>query len=89
MRVVGPSSEEEMILAFLKVEFYSPRFKVPVRQLLGNEANLVHRPRLDDPAENERRKQILSAYRGFGRDQYLFPGFPVQVEWTRLAGDRR
>ena len=44
MRVIGPSSEEEMVLAFLSAEIYSPRYKDIVRKALGGNLALVYRP---------------------------------------------
>jgi hypothetical protein len=73
-----------VILAFLRAEYHSPRFKAVVRQLLGGETNLVYEPRVGDPLESQKRRNILAAYRGFGRDDYLFRGFPGSVEWNRL-----
>jgi hypothetical protein len=85
MRLIASASEEEMVLAFLQAEFRSPRFKSDVRRLLGGDADLLYRPRLNDNVENEKRKQVLAAYRGFGRDDALFRGFPTSVEWNRLT----
>lgn len=85
MKVVRASSEEEMVLAFLRAEYHSPRFKALIRRALGGTADLLHRPRLDDAAENRARKAALAAVRGYGDDNYLFRGFPSDVEWTLVS----
>ena len=85
MRVVGASSEDEMVLAFLRAEIHSPRFKTVVRRALGGDASLVYRPRLDSQPENQARRNALGLVRGFGLNTYLFRGFPAAVRWVRLA----
>ncbi|MDP9223865.1 MAG: hypothetical protein M3P18_08415 [Actinomycetota bacterium] len=85
MRVVGPSSEEEMVLAFLQAEVYSPRFREFARAALGD-MSLVYNPRLDDAVQNTRRRQALQDYRGFGRNEALFRGFPEHAAtWERMS----
>ncbi len=74
-----------MILAFLRAEYHSPRFKALIRRALGGNADLLHRPRLDDAAENRARKAALAAVRGYGNNEYLFRGFPSDVEWTLVS----
>jgi len=88
MREIGPSSEDEMILAFVRAEFHSPRFKPLFRKALGGDANLVYRPRLDDPEENRARKNALAMVRGYGVNKYLFTNFPTDATWIRLACTR-
>ncbi len=84
MRVLAESNENEMVLAFLRAEFYSPRYKEWIRRALGHDASLLNRPRLDDATENAARKQVLAEFRGFGADALLFRGFPVEVQWVRV-----
>jgi hypothetical protein len=84
MEVVGPATEDEMILAFLRAEVHSQRFKEAARNSLGHDLRLVYEPRLDDAAQNLKRKDALSAYRGYGRDEWLFAAFPTDVEWQHV-----
>lgn len=84
MEVVGPATEDEMILAFLRAEVHSHRFKEAARSSLGHDLSLVSEPRLDDPGQNFARKNALSAYRGYGRDEWLFAAFPADVEWQHV-----
>lgn len=74
-----------MILAFLRAEYHSPRFKTLIRKALGGDATPIYRPRLDDAAQNAVRKQVLAAVRGYGVGKYLFRGFPADVEWMIVA----
>jgi hypothetical protein len=53
-----------MVLAFLRAEYYSPLFKALIRRALGGNADLLHRPRLDDAAENRARKRRSRRYAG-------------------------
>jgi hypothetical protein len=84
MEVVGPATDDEMILAFLRAEVHSQRFKEAARSSLGHDLSLVYEPRLDDVAQNLARKNALSAYMGYGRDEWLFAAFPSDVEWQHV-----
>jgi hypothetical protein len=84
VRVLTDSNENEMVLAFLRAEFHSPRYKQWIRQALGHDASLLNRPRLDDAAENAARKRVLSGFRGFGANTLLFTGFPMDARWVRV-----
>lgn len=77
-----------MILAFLRAEYHSPRFKTLIRKALGGDATPIYRPKLDDAAQNAVRKQALAAVRGYGLGNYLFQGFPADVEWVVIAMTR-
>src|SRR2546430_1813787 len=85
MRVLGPSNEDEMVLAFLRAEFYSRRFGETVRYLLGGDRDLVDNPHLDNAAENATRKRALAEFRGYGEDALMFSGFPTDVKWLRVT----
>jgi carnitine 3-dehydrogenase / betainyl-CoA thioesterase len=80
MRDLGPATEDEMILGFLRAEIDSPRFGAHVRHLLGD-VNLVLNADLDDAAQNDARRSALRAFRGFGKNRYLFQGFPSESLW--------
>jgi hypothetical protein len=84
VEVVGPATEDEMILAFLRAEVQSPRFGERARHSLGHDLSLVDNPRLDDASQNLARKNALSAYRGYGKDAWLFAGFPKDAEWHHV-----
>jgi hypothetical protein len=77
-----------MILAFVQAEWDSSRYGSDFRYLLNHNADLVRSPDLDDPADNEARKDALSRIRGYGANEGLFRGFPREVTWTRYACTR-
>jgi hypothetical protein len=92
MKDLGPSSEAEMILAFLRAEVHSPRF---ARYYFGpydafrNEAlALVNNADLGDALQNEERRAILDKVRGYVRKIFLFPDFPSDVKWRRVQLER-
>ena len=73
-----------MILAFLRAEVESPRLGSNYPTIPGYE-KLVSDPQRDDPAENDLRKRMLAAVRGFSANTLLFHGFPPNVRWMRVA----
>ncbi len=87
MRVVGASSEDEMIACFLHAELSSKRFGATVRSAViaaGQPETLVTHPNLDDPVANTARRALLAATRGYGENRELFKRFPARVRWTRV-----
>jgi hypothetical protein len=60
MDILGPATEEDMILEFVRAERDSPR---------QGRLAAAERLQTNDPV------QLLAATRGYP-DQYLFPGFP-------------
>lgn len=91
MRPIRAVSEDEMILAFLRAELDSPRFRDGVSVCLaqcGGTESMITAPRLDDPNENRVRRCVLRTFRGYGQGNYLFPGFPPDVSWELVAVDR-
>lgn len=88
MRVIGESSEAEMVAVFLCGELLSNRFGETVRgalALAGVGEEVVLSPNLDDEGENALRRAALGTARGFGRREGLFGGFPDDVRWERAA----
>ena len=88
MRVIGPSSEDEMVALFLRTELASARFGHVVRAALDSERadeTLVTEADLSDPAANAARRRVLGLARGYRRDEGLFGGFPDEVRWERVG----
>jgi hypothetical protein len=86
MRVIGPASEDDMVLAFLRAELDSSRFAPDVLTALaelGLDRRLVDRADLDDAEANRSRRQVLEHHRGprRGPDAGVFGGFPDDVSW--------
>jgi hypothetical protein len=84
----GAASESEVILAFLKAEADSPRFgpvMLPLVARLGFSRNrLIDEADLNDERQNATRRGILQWYRGFGKNDLMFRGFPDDVVWRRV-----
>src|SRR3954463_15222089 len=84
MRLLGPSSEDEMVAVFLAGELDSPRYADAVRGLVagsGRDESLVRHPDLADATANGQRRAILEGYRAYERREGLFHGFPRDVAW--------
>lgn len=87
MRFIKKSSEEEMVLAFLKAEIDSPRFKGSIEDTLsrlGYTRALIENANLNNSLENQARANCL-AFRGFKNNQALFQGFPTDILWERIS----
>jgi hypothetical protein len=88
MRIIAPSSEDEMIAVFLRGELDSERFGPALAEGLrrrGADAGLLSAPGLDEPRENALRRELLEETRAYGRREGLFGGFPHGVRWDRVA----
>jgi hypothetical protein len=84
---LGPTTEQDMVLAFLRAEVDSPRFGHLVRHcldLLGTDRGLIENANLGNPEQNLLRKRLLGGFRGYGMDAYLFRGFPTDTTWRRV-----
>jgi hypothetical protein len=89
---LGPATENDMVLAFLKAEVDSARFKayyeghfVQLENLGFNRQALVYSPDLKSAEQNAIRKEVLKVVRGYTAGQFLFIGFPADVTWRRIA----
>jgi hypothetical protein len=88
VRVVAPSSEDEMIATFLRAEIDSDRFGSVLAAALrreGADARVLTSPALDNDDENTLRRQLLEETRAYVRREGLFGGFPPDVRWQRVA----
>ncbi|MFF2147133.1 hypothetical protein [Kitasatospora sp. NPDC058190] len=86
VRVLGRSSEDEMVACFLNGELSSRRFGQNLRSHLaaaGQAEQLLTRPDLFDAGANFARRALLAAVRGYGENRDLFENFPAHVTWTR------
>jgi len=86
---LGPATEHEMILAFLKAEVDASRYRDIVQQCLEKlrftRQELIDEPSLSDQRQNQARLWILQTFRGYRLNQYLFTGFPLDAIWRRVA----
>lgn len=93
MLVIESISEDEMIAVFLKAEINSPRFGDTILKFLAQ--HNLHRRMIDQPdtaieLENQIRRDLLDAYRGYTQRQegHFFENFPGSMTWIRAALNR-
>jgi hypothetical protein len=92
VKVLGPSSNDEMVLAFLQGELDSPRFGDAVRAGLetrGFDDRLIRVPNLDDELENGHRSSILLEYRPWLVDPDLLRAWPPNATWRWVELTRK
>jgi hypothetical protein len=88
MQLLGDSSEDDMIAAFLHAELSSERFGPHLHALLRQDhvdQRVISSPDLTSAPENAYRRALLGRFRGYGRDHDLFAGFPSVLTWRRVA----
>jgi hypothetical protein len=91
VKILRPTSEDEMIAVFLRAELDSSRYGKTLRGYVerdGREPDVLRRPDLDDPEANSYRRGLLEEYRAYERRDGLFGGFPRQVDWFRAMLSR-
>ena len=84
MKILRESSEDEMLLEFLKAEYSSERFSEQLTEAmerLGITEELIAEADLQNKEENAKRKNLLRAFRGYGENRELFERFPTVEEW--------
>lgn len=85
MRFIKSSSENEMILEFIRAELQSNRFSDKVSKAISDtnaNIDIIMKPDLYNDMENVLRKQILALYRGYGQNIRLFEAFPTVTKWN-------
>ncbi len=86
---LGPATEDDTILAFLRAEIDSARFGSKYAAILSNSRldrrSLIDKPDLNSAQDNWTRRELLKLVRGYGSNAYLFRGFPTNVQWRRLG----
>lgn len=88
MRIIGQSSEDEMVLAFLKAEVDSIEYPGSIDLALSTQGYtraIIDNADLTDPGENRARIVCLSRHRGYKQNCWLFKGFPDEVNWQRVS----
>jgi hypothetical protein len=91
MRIVESVSEDEMIAVFLKAEINSPRFGDSILNHLSHhtlDRHLIDDPDTSNEHDNQRRRDILDAYRSYTQKGDLFENFPQTMTWWRVALSR-
>lgn len=90
MKKVRKSSENEMVLEFLKGEFNSNRFNSDLNKSLNElnvDSNIISNGDLFNEKENSLRLKIMKKYRGYP-DSLLFENFPKILEWKLMKLDK-
>lgn len=86
MKILRESSENEMILEFLKAESTSERFSEKLEKAmvdLGFEEEIITKADLQSNLQNVQRKKLLGVFRGYGEGRELFERFPTRfIEWS-------
>lgn len=76
--------ETTMVAAFLRAEFFSPRFSGDLKKVLRSlnvmEAVITH-PDITDTHQSELRAQVLGEYRGYQQNREMFDGVPGNLTW--------
>jgi hypothetical protein len=87
---LGTATEDQVILAWLQAEIESPDFQAYVIGNPPNPANLslalkaARSPDLRDKAQNDFRRQIITATYGFGTGAGSFQGLSNDIKWRRV-----
>jgi len=92
MRKTRESSEDEMIALFLQTEFHSSRFHHTLETLMQTmqvDPCIVQTPDWQNADENGLRRALFGRYRGYGRNEDYFQGFPAQMRWEWVTLTRR
>lgn len=92
MNILRTSSEDEMILEFLKAEYRSERFSENIKKAmkkLSLDKSIILSADLNNTNENTARKKLLGEFRGYGLNRELFENFPNEIQWSlcNFAGD--
>jgi len=83
MQILKPSSENEMIYEFLKMELKSDRYGEKIKDALKDlkiDINVITNADLTSQQENIKRAEILKRYRGYPNEE-LFESFPADIKW--------
>lgn len=83
MRILRDASEEEMVLAFLREELDSRRFREPILQALkdaGASEELILEGDITSERQNVLRGRVLGLFRGYP-DREIFEHYPPNVAW--------
>jgi len=82
MRELGATTAQAMVDAFVRAELGSPRFgPVFVEQLKRRGGTLAT---LWNDEQSGLRVALLGDVRGYGRNAYLFTGFPADTQWRTV-----
>lgn len=78
------ASEDEMILEFLRGEIKSARFQSQIMKVLADlklSVEIIDNANLSNSDENQKRKHIMSNFRGYGINMHIFENYPNITRW--------
>jgi hypothetical protein len=83
---VRPATSDEMVLAFLRAEIDSPSergnlFTGALTRISADRSLLIDRGDVTYAQQNAARRSVLGMVRGYGRNEWLFRGFPDHTGW--------
>lgn len=86
MKILRASTENEMILEFLKSESTSERFSEKLEKAMVDlefDEEIITKADLQSELQNVQRKKLLGVFRGYGEGRELFERFPTRfTEWS-------
>jgi hypothetical protein len=80
LELIEPTTEDAMVLAFLRAEIESPTYQQNLLRVAGAR-EIVDSGDLKSEEENAIRRMLLGSHRGYG--WALFEGFPNDLVWHR------
>ena len=86
MRLLHPTTEDDMIAVFLKAEITSARFGQTILTQLQRDSKdrrIVDTPDITKAPDNAYRRQLLATYRA-----YVFEELPAHIVWYRAVLNR-
>ena len=90
MKKIKPSSENEMVYEFLKMEVDSDRFKEQIESVLKKmcvSKDIITNGNIMSEKENALRIEVLKRFRGY-KDEELFENFPTNIQWVWAEFER-
>jgi hypothetical protein len=83
------ATADEMVLAFVLAEVDSPRYREKYAFALAaigaDRVHLIDNADLQDARQNAARGRVLGMLRGYGQNNALFAGFPVDTHWRKVS----
>jgi hypothetical protein len=83
MKIIRKSSENEMLLEYLKSEIDSSRFGERLKKTLDElnlSTDIILNANLENQEENNQRKLIMEKFRWYPTDD-IFKNFPKEIKW--------
>lgn len=82
MKLLRPTTEDDMIAVFLAGEFTSERFGAGIRDALEKlrvNGAIITNPDISNSVQNAHRRRILRMARGYGSKKSWFSGLPDDI----------